>query len=101
MLLVVPVSNRPMTNSRDVDMGRPLQEFIVTFGVVIGLRAINDPTGERTLAELESLRNTLRESLFGWKPDDDRSAGEKVWCRQDVEEVRQESPQCDQKPQAG
>ena len=64
---VVPVSNRPMTNSRDVDMGRPLQEFIVTFGVVIGLRAINDPTGERTLAELESLRNTLRESLFGWK----------------------------------
>lgn len=67
---VVPVSNRPMTNSRDVDMGRPIQEFIVTFGVVIGLRAINDPTGEKTLAQLESLRSSLRESLFGWKPDE-------------------------------
>lgn len=68
---VVPVSDRPLTNSRDVDIGRPLQEFIVTFGVVIGLRAINDPTGEKTLAELKSLRASLRASLFGWKPDED------------------------------
>ncbi|MFS1704487.1 hypothetical protein [Alteromonas sp. AMM-1] len=68
---VVPVSESPVGNSRDVDIGQPLQESVITFGVVIGIKSINDSTGEKALIQLEQLRTALRNSLYGWKPSSD------------------------------
>ena len=65
---VVPVSERPLGNSRDVDVGRPLQEMQITFGVVMGLQSINDKTGEKGLLAIEQKRLALREKLHGWIP---------------------------------
>jgi hypothetical protein len=65
---VVPVSERPAGNSRDTDVGQPLQEITITFGVVIGLQSINDATGESTMADLETLRLAVRNTLYGFKP---------------------------------
>lgn len=65
---VVPVNERPAGNSRDVDIGQPLQETVITFGVVIGIKSINDATGDKALVQLEQYRQTLRNSLYGWKP---------------------------------
>lgn len=67
---VTPISDRPTGNSREPDIGQPFQETIITFGVVIGFKSINDPTGEKALAGLAELRKQLRESLHGWKPAD-------------------------------
>lgn len=65
---VVPVNERPAGNSRDVDIGQPLQEMVITFGVVIGLKSINDSTGDKALVQLEQYRTALRNCLYGWKP---------------------------------
>lgn len=67
---VVPVSERPAGNSRDVDVGQPLQETLITFGVVIGIQSINDPTGEKGLIALEEKRKSLRNQLYGYAPLD-------------------------------
>jgi hypothetical protein len=67
---VVPVSERPAGNSRDEDIGQPLQQSQITFGVVIGLQSINDATGIKSLEQLETLRTNLRASLYGWTPAD-------------------------------
>ena len=66
---VVPVRERPAPNGRDVDIGQPLQEMIVTFGVVIGIKSVNDSTGNKAITTLESYRTNLRNSLYGWKPN--------------------------------
>lgn len=65
---IVPVSERPAGNSRDEDIGRPLQEVTVTFGVVIGIQSKNDKTGEKGMVLLEVLRKETREALHGWTP---------------------------------
>ncbi len=65
---VVPVRERPLGNSREADIGNPLQEVVVTFGVVVGLRITNDPTGEKAIEQQEVLRTSLRQQLYGWKP---------------------------------
>lgn len=65
---VVPVAERPNGNSRDQDIGQPLQEVVITFGVVMGLESINDPTGEKALIALEELRSANRDLLYGFKP---------------------------------
>jgi hypothetical protein len=67
---VVPVNERPAGNSRDVDIGQPLTDVVITFGVVIGIKSINDSTGDKALAALAVYRSSLRESLYGWKPAD-------------------------------
>ena len=67
---VVPIAERPAGNSRDTDIGRPLQEINITFGVVIGLKSINDPTGEKGMAALEALRCSCRQKLYGYTPTD-------------------------------
>lgn len=67
---VVPVSERPQTNARDVDVGQPLQEVIVTFGVVIGFKSINDLSGSKSMAKLETLRDKLRAKLYGFRPQE-------------------------------
>ncbi|WP_299072885.1 hypothetical protein [uncultured Paraglaciecola sp.] len=67
---VVPVSERPAGNSRDVDIGNPLQEAAITFGVVMGIQSINDPTGENGLVALEQKRKQVREKLYGYAPTD-------------------------------
>ena len=67
---VVPVSERPAGNSRDTDIGQPLQETLITFGVVIGIQSINDATGENSLALLEAKRSQLRHALYGYKPSE-------------------------------
>lgn len=66
---VTPISDQPSGNSREPDIGQPLQETTITFGVVIGIRSINDPTGEKGLVALEKKRKALRSALMGWKPD--------------------------------
>ena len=66
---VVPVNERPAGNSRDVDIGQPLQEMVITFGVVIGIKSVNDSTGNKAITTLESYRTNLRNSLYGWKPN--------------------------------
>lgn len=63
---VVPIAERPGRNERTC--GPALQSLDITFGVVIGLQSINDPTGKKGNALLESLRTELRNSLFGWTP---------------------------------
>ena len=64
---VMPISERPSTNKRS--SGRPLQEVQVTIGVVIAVRALNDPNGERSKDRLEHVRTVVRDALFGWTPD--------------------------------
>jgi hypothetical protein len=66
---VVPVSERPAGNTRDIDVGQPLQEVVITFGVVMGLQSINDPTGQNSLAALETLRDQNRALLYGYTPN--------------------------------
>ena len=68
---VVPVNERPAPSGRDASVGKPLQETIITFGFVIGIQSLNDATGEKGLASLEALRESLRESLFGWSPSNE------------------------------
>ncbi|WP_416305212.1 hypothetical protein [Neptunicella sp. SCSIO 80796] len=68
---VVPLTERPAQNSRDMDVGQPLQEVNVGFGVVIGLQSINDPTGSKGMEALQQLRKELRKKLFGWSPAPD------------------------------
>jgi len=65
---VVPVSERPLGNSRDVDVGMPFQEVTITFGVVMGLQSINDKTGSKGLLAIEEKHKCLREKIYGWKP---------------------------------
>lgn len=64
---VVPVSERPMGNTRT--SGRALQEVQVTVGIVIAIRSLNDVTGERGQDQLEQIRALVRDQLFGWTPD--------------------------------
>jgi len=64
---VVPISERP-GDSRRVT-GLALQEVQVTVGVVIAIRALNDPDGERGHDRLESVRDAVRDELLGWTPN--------------------------------
>jgi hypothetical protein len=67
---VVPVLERPTNNTRDVDVGQPMQEVTITFGIVMGLQSINDPTGTKAVVELEKLRVATRALLYGFTPID-------------------------------
>ena len=63
---IVPVSERPGRNERTI--GKAMQSLDITFGVVIAVSNINDPSGKRGNAVLESLRKNIRDALFGWSP---------------------------------
>lgn len=65
---VVPMAVNPQANSRDHDIGQPLQEVLIEFGVVTGLRSVNDRTGERVLIEQAQLSEKARLQLHGWSP---------------------------------
>jgi hypothetical protein len=64
---VFPVSERPTKDKRAT--GRVLQEVVITVGVVIAIRALNDAHQERSTDRLETARNTVRELLLGWTPE--------------------------------
>ena len=64
---VMPISERATGNRRTT--GKALQEVQVTIGVVTAVRALNDPTGERSKDRLEVVRQSVRDALFGWQPE--------------------------------
>lgn len=64
---VVPIGERPTGNARTT--GKALQEVQVTIGVVIALRAINDPDGERGTDKLQQVRDAVRNALLGFTPN--------------------------------
>lgn len=65
---VFPVSETPGSNERASGPAR--QKLNITVGVVIGIKASNDSRGERSADKLESVRAAIRDSLFGWKPQE-------------------------------
>jgi hypothetical protein len=62
---VVPVGEKPEGNAREENVGMALQKVVITFGVITGIRSINDLSGERGLELLEQKRDELRELLHG------------------------------------
>lgn len=64
---VFPVRETPGSNERASGPAR--QKINITIGVVIGISANNDPSGERSVDELESVKNAVKDALFGWTPD--------------------------------
>jgi len=63
---VVPLSERPQGQTRLV--GPALQQVQITFGVVLAVRSLGDPRGNKGSARLEHARARVREALFGWQP---------------------------------
>ncbi|MGQ8367136.1 phage tail terminator protein [Glaciecola sp. 1036] len=70
MGFIVPIAERPNDNARDVDVGSPLQEVLITFGVVTAIQSINDKTGAKTAERLEKIREDIRQALYGYKPQE-------------------------------
>jgi hypothetical protein len=64
---VVPISERRPQRPRTT--GKVRQEAIVTIGIVIGIRTLNDPDGERSADKLEPVRVAVRDQLLGFKPN--------------------------------
>ncbi|MGH1460999.1 MAG: phage tail terminator protein [Neptuniibacter sp.] len=64
---VIPVSEVPGSNERSSGPAR--QKLNITIGVVIGIKASNDPSGERSADDLEAVRTVIRDNLFGWTPE--------------------------------
>ncbi|KUJ73928.1 hypothetical protein AVO42_00460 [Thiomicrospira sp. XS5] len=61
------LSSLPGQNTRDI--GDPVQFEQQVFGVVIGVRSINDPHGSAAKQTLQTKRLAVRQQLFGWTPD--------------------------------
>lgn len=68
---IVPLSETPMGNSRDVDVGCPVQEVNITIGILIGIKNFNDDTGFKSIELLDAQKIAVRETFYGWKPDDE------------------------------
>lgn len=54
-------------NTRDI--GTPVQFEDQVFGVVIGVKSVNDPLGSNAKQTLTGKRLAVRQQLFGWQPD--------------------------------
>lgn len=63
---VIELDSKP--NQPQQDIGSLLQEEPVRYAVVIGLRTVNDPTGEKAVSDLDELRHHVRQQLFDWRP---------------------------------
>jgi len=66
---IVPLEESPSGNQRD--MGLALQKINKTVGVLIGIRTAG--RNEDDSSKLELLRQTLRNSLYGWQVDTNHS----------------------------
>ena len=64
----VMLSDRPSGDQRTA--GPALQKSVITIGVIIAIRSVNDPRGDKGLVSLEGARKIVQEQLFGWTPDD-------------------------------
>lgn len=65
---VIDLFGSPEPSVRDI--GSPVQPETVVCAVVIGLKAPNDPLGEKAVTKLDAMRLALRQQLFGWSPQD-------------------------------
>lgn len=65
-LYIISIADRPGKEQRTT--GQLLQKVDVSFGVVIALRSVNNPTGEAANDELEQYRKHIKDALFGWQP---------------------------------
>lgn len=54
-------------NTRDI--GAPVQFEDQVFGVVIGVKSVNDPLGSNAKQTLTGKRLAVRQQLFGWQPN--------------------------------
>lgn len=61
------LSSVPAQSTRDI--GDPIQFEQQVYGVVIGVRSVNDPTGSVAKQALQPKRLVVRQQLFGWTPD--------------------------------
>lgn len=61
------LSSVPGQNTRDI--GEPIQFEQQVYGVVIGVRSVNDPLGSIAKQTLQAKRLAVRSELFGWRPD--------------------------------
>lgn len=61
------LSSVPGQNNRDI--GEPIQFEQQVYGVVIGVRSVNDPLGSRAKLTLQTKRLAVRQQLFGWSPE--------------------------------
>lgn len=64
---LIPVSERPINTPRTTGLAR--QEVVVTIGVLLGIRSLNDATGSRSRDRLQPVRDAVRDALYGWTPD--------------------------------
>ncbi|WP_102798725.1 phage tail terminator protein [Bowmanella denitrificans] len=55
-------------NERSQDLGPLTQKGVKAFGVLVGIRSVNDPTGANGNAKIDQLEQTLLGSLLGWHP---------------------------------
>lgn len=65
-LYVIPIADRPGKEQRTT--GQLLQNVTTTFGVVIAVKSINNPTGSDAEDKLEEYRELIQNALFGWRP---------------------------------
>jgi len=65
-LFVVRLSERPQ--GKRATSGPPSQLVNDRIGVVFAVRSLNDPGGDRAGALLETVRATVRQALYGWRP---------------------------------
>ncbi|QPG06559.1 hypothetical protein IT774_05140 [Salinimonas marina] len=45
------------------------QTVVVAFGVIVAVRALNDPLGRNVNERLQTIYRTVRRNLIGWTPD--------------------------------
>lgn len=64
---VIPLGEAPAGDSRTA--GAALQKVNLTFGVLIGVRSVNDLHGNQSSQVLEQARDAVRNKLFGWTPN--------------------------------
>lgn len=63
---VVPISEQPQSNHRDI--GAAMQDVQVELGVLIVLTSRNDPSGAKGAALLAECRTAVKKALYGWQP---------------------------------
>lgn len=61
------LSSVPTTNTRDI--GDAIQFEQQVYGVVIGVRSINDTQGAQAKQTLQPLRKVVRQAFFNWHPE--------------------------------
>ena len=64
---VVPIAEDAGSNHL---VGAVSQENVERFGIVVALKSVNDPTGEKATTDLETVRDAARDAILGWTPDE-------------------------------